>query len=91
MDEKSLHLPSILYEYYAKGEIDDIIYIQRLQLGLKTKDERGNNVFHIAASKFDLQCMKNIKNYEKNIRDLDELNDYGNQSWTSFGRALNRR
>ena len=78
INEKSSLIPNILYEYYAKGELDDILYIKRLKLDLKSRDEYGNNLLHIAAFRFDLECMRNLKEHEKSLKELDELNVFGN-------------
>ena len=64
IDEKSKRIPRLLVMFYSKGTDEEIAYLKSLNLDLKTRDENGNTVLHLAtvqAKELGDKCITRIR------------------------------
>ena len=75
----SFEVPKVIYEFYSKGNDQEIEYLKKLKFKFSSVNDLGDTVFHLAAKSKDKVCMDRLfkLNPRENLGQYDVKNKNG--------------
>jgi ankyrin repeat protein len=94
IDFNSIEIPQVIYEFYSKGNDQEIEFFKRFKLSFSSVNASGDNVFHIAAKLNDKQCLEKLFNSgisDESLIECDVKNNNGDFVLDLINRGKNEQ
>jgi ankyrin repeat protein len=94
IDFNSIETPQVIYEFFSKGNDQEIEFFKRFKLSFSSVNASGDNVFHIAAKLNDKQCLEKLFNSgisDESLVECDVKNNRGDFVLDFINRGKNKQ